>query len=376
MRVSGVAQRLHTRSRLHRRAVMPNLPPKTSERALKSAAEDTTMATSSPALKLPIVSLSVMEEDMRVERTGTPATSSVTPRRFFTDPEQLTALAAASVPLILRLGSGALTRGWSASFVREDAASTSSDAEKKEAYTMIRANGFMLQETSATTTLPRPAKPIVLYDNEACPFCRKVRECVGILDLDVLYLPTPRGGKRFRKDLEQRAGRVQVPYMIDPNTGSEMFESDAIMSYLCSKYGKDAKQQAGDSPNPVPMGLRMGLLTTISCALALMPRMASSSSYTPSTFSDDECGLQPLWLWGYEASPFTKVVREQLNVLEIPHVFRSCARGSPKRQTVFDKEGSFQVPYLEDPNNDTALFESLDIRKYLQQTYGTASSST
>ncbi len=46
---------------------------------------------------------------------------------------------------------------------------------------------------------------------------------------------------------------------------------------------------------------------------------------------------------GYEGSPFCKVVREQLCELELPHLYRSCARGSPKRQELLDKWGSFQV---------------------------------
>ena len=33
-----------------------------------------------------------------------------------------------------------------------------------------------------------------------------------------------------------RAGRVQVPYLVDPNTGAEMFESDAILAYLDRTY--------------------------------------------------------------------------------------------------------------------------------------------
>ena len=53
---------------------------------------------------------------------------------------------------------------------------------------------------------------------------------------------------------------------------------------------------------------------------------------------------------GYESSPFCKVVREQLCELELPHVQRSCARGSPKRQELFERRGRFQAPYLEDPN--------------------------
>lgn len=52
-------------------------------------------------------------------------------------------------------------------------------------------------------------------------------------------------------------------------------------------------------------------------------------------------------LWAYEPSPFCRVVRERLVELEIPHLFRSTARGSAKRQEMFDKYGKFQAPLLE-----------------------------
>jgi hypothetical protein len=43
---------------------------------------------------------------------------------------------------------------------------------------------------------------------------------------------------------------------------------------------------------------------------------------------------KPLIVWGYEASPFVQLVREKLVELETPHIFKNCARGSPKRQQV------------------------------------------
>lgn len=56
--------------------------------------------------------------------------------------------------------------------------------------------------------------------------------------------------------------------------------------------------------------------------------------------------------------------------LEIPHLYHTVARNSPKRQAMEDKWGTFQVPYIEDPNTNMALFETPDINKYLEDTYG------
>lgn len=46
-------------------------------------------------------------------------------------------------------------------------------------------------------------------------------------------------------------------------------------------------------------------------------------------------------------SPFCKIAREALCELEIPHEYRAAARGSAKRQELFERRGQFQVPYLE-----------------------------
>ena len=45
---------------------------------------------------------------------------------------------------------------------------------------------------------PRPAKPLVLYEFEGCPFCRKVREALTVLDLEALIYPCPKGGTRIK----------------------------------------------------------------------------------------------------------------------------------------------------------------------------------
>ena len=41
---------------------------------------------------------------------------------------------------------------------------------------------------------PRPDKRLELYEFEACPFCRKVREALTMLDLPVLVHACPKGG--------------------------------------------------------------------------------------------------------------------------------------------------------------------------------------
>jgi glutathione S-transferase len=47
------------------------------------------------------------------------------------------------------------------------------------------------------------------------------------------YRPLP--GSR-REMLLQRTGKVQVPFLVDPNTGEELMESARILEYLEQRY--------------------------------------------------------------------------------------------------------------------------------------------
>ncbi|XAR64685.1 Glutathione transferase [Bertholletia excelsa] len=266
------------------------------------------------------------------------------PKRFSVRPDKLLDILGASLALIFRLGTGAFVSGYSASFVAKDEIPSDKYA--------LEIAGFKVKETSKLG--PRPEKPLEIYEFESCPFCRKVREIVAILDLDVLFYPCPRNGPNFRPKVAQMGGKQQFPYMVDPNTGVAMYESDDIIKYLVGKYGD----------GNVPLMLSLGLLTTLTEGFAMIGRMGRGSSYIPSKLPP-----KPLEIWAYEPSPFCKVAREVLVELELPHLLRSCARGSPKRQILYEKAGHFQVPYLEDPNTGVKMFESAEIVEYLRATY-------
>ncbi|XP_057488728.1 uncharacterized protein LOC130774688 isoform X2 [Actinidia eriantha] len=267
-----------------------------------------------------------------------------TPKRFSVRPDKLLDILGASLALIFRLGTGAFVSGYSVSFVPKNEIPSDKYA--------LEIAGFKVKETSKIG--PRPEKPIEIYEFESCPFCRKVREIVAVLDLDVLFYPCPRNSPNFRPKVGQMGGKQQFPYMVDPNTGVAMYESDEIIRYLVGKYGD----------GNVPFMLSLGLLTTLTEGFAMIGRMGRGSSYTPSKLPP-----KPLEIWAYEPSPFCKVVREVLVELELPHLLRSCARGSPKRQILYEKAGHFQVPYLEDPNTGVQMFESAEIVEYLRATY-------
>ncbi len=80
-----------------------------------------------------------------------------------------------------------------------------------------------------------PALLLELYSYEGCPFCRIVRETLSELELPYLLHNVPRGGAR-REALVALAGKMQVPYLVDPNTEVAMFESADIVRYLNETY--------------------------------------------------------------------------------------------------------------------------------------------
>jgi glutathione S-transferase len=200
----------------------------------------------------------------------------------------------------------------------------------------------------------RPEKTLELYEFENCPFCRKVREALSILDLEADIRPCPKRGPGFRKALRERAGKAQFPYLIDPNTDTEMYESDDIVQYLFDQYG-DGR---------VPPLLSLPILRDVTSVMAGGPRLGHGSHYRKARSAEVD-----LELYSFEASPFCRLVREVLCTLELPYRLHNVAKGSPSRDAFVSRAGHMMVPYLVDPNTGKAMFESAEIVRYLEETY-------
>jgi len=217
------------------------------------------------------------------------------------------------------------------------------------------------KETNKASELKRPEKAIEIYEFQGCPFCRKVRVAVSVLELDVLFKPCPSGGTRWRPQAVEKGGKSQFPFMVDPNTGTEMYESDEIVKYLFENYGPGAENI------PLAFAIRNNLLLN---GIGLIPRNLLGSANKARPSSGQKPVPKPLSLWGFETSPFVVLVKEVLCELEIPYTQYSCPRGSAKRQELKQRKNRFQVPYIEDPNTGAELFESGAIVDYLTSVYG------
>ncbi len=221
----------------------------------------------------------------------------------------------------------------------------------------------------------QPEKLLELYDFEACPYCCKVRQVLTELDLDAMIYPCPRGGSRFRPRVIERGGRASFPYLVDPNTGVEMYESDDIIDYLYETYGG----------RPVPRDLLDNMLgqaaSTLAVGLRGLHGLTARTALAPE---------QPLELFSFESSPFSRPVRELLCELELPYILRNTGKGQWKdlgppfvkshvfagtplrgrnRLVLKQRTGRVQLPYLIDPNTGTEMYESRDIMDYLLETY-------
>ncbi|KAI8563033.1 hypothetical protein RHMOL_Rhmol03G0081600 [Rhododendron molle] len=105
---------------------------------------------------------------------------------------------------------------------------------------------------SSYTPSKLPPKPLEVWAYEASPFCKVVREVLvevfsgsincgkktaqvvkeeGYKALDNCARGSPK-----RQILYKKAGHFQVPYLEDPNTGVQMFESAEIVEYLRATY--------------------------------------------------------------------------------------------------------------------------------------------
>jgi glutathione S-transferase len=254
--------------------------------------------------------------------------------------------------------------------------------------TLFDSDHRMTVATSLATTLLRgglgvatrpsavqPDLPLELYEFEACPYCRLVREALTELDLDARIFPCPKGGERFRPKVVELGGKAQFPFLVDPNAGRRLFESADIVRYLFETYGQ----------RDLPLHWRLPRLQQLGSGIAGLPRLGAGLRARPSRLPD-----RALELYSFESSPFARPVRELLCELEIPYTLRSVGRSTPSdwvppalrdalsirpepatknRRELLGRAERISIPYLIDPNTGTELAESAEIISYIRTTY-------
>lgn len=235
---------------------------------------------------------------------------------------------------------------------------------------------------SGTPYPKQPEKALKLYEFEGSPFCRRVREVMTVLNLDYEVYPCPKGGQRYRQEMKQLGGKKQFPFLVDENTGDQLYESQDIIHYLFKHYGRTGTTPKKYAHYPkIPVAAFAGTILN-----------GARGVWVNKDILNREAPQQLLELWGFEASPYTRIVRGVLTELELPFKFHNAAKerwqdqglaalrlkpgkyvplAGGKRERILTVMGdNLQVPYLVDPNTGVKMFESAEIVKYLQQQYG------
>lgn len=99
---------------------------------------------------------------------------------------------------------------------------------------MLRGKSDVMQQTNARPDNAK-MKPIELWAYECSPFVRPVKEKLSSLGLPHVVVSCSRGS-RNRDKMINKVGRFQVPFIVDDNTGIEMFEGGEIVNYLEAVY--------------------------------------------------------------------------------------------------------------------------------------------
>ncbi|CDP00857.1 unnamed protein product [Coffea canephora] len=213
-----------------------------------------------------------------------------------------------------------------------------------------------LIEDSQTINSVDPPIRLQLFEFEACPFCRRVREAITELDLSVEIYPCPKGSVRHREAVRRLGGKEQFPFLIDPNSEIQLYESSDIVKYLFQKYGK------GRSPST-------GLLESTIVTGWMPTLLRAGRGMTLWEKSRKEAPIKMLELFSYENNPYARIVREALCELELPYILQNVAKGSKRAPLLVELSGSKEVPYLVDHNTGQQIGDYKRIIPYLFETY-------
>lgn len=79
---------------------------------------------------------------------------------------------------------------------------------------------------------------LTLYVKTGCPYCAKVLAVAEKLSIELNLKNV--ADEAIATELITRGGKLQMPYLVDGDTATEMYESDDIITYLREKVGDKA----------------------------------------------------------------------------------------------------------------------------------------
>lgn len=278
-----------------------------------------------------------------------------------TESTSLAGILTSAVGLALRLGTGAFVLGWKIDTIQAPEV----NEEGKRQYS-LKLLGSMIRLRDCSSVLSpsmQPKKKLVLYDNESCPYCKRVREMLNLLDITYECRPCFETNKNAW-GMNNSNQNLLLPYLYDPNLDDTTFGDDEIIHKLLDRYGPPPSEWDRKALWPI----EFKAFSVITSQLATCVRGNPGVRQQTNARSDND-QMRPIELWGYECSPFVRPVKEKLCTLCLPHTVVSCSRGSSNRDKMVELTGRFQVPYIVDPNTGIEMFEGAEIVEYLEAVY-------
>ena len=273
-----------------------------------------------------------------------------------TESTDLAGFASAAAGLALRLGTGAFVLGW-----KIDTILAPELNEQGQKQYSLKLGPIRLRDSSSVLDdTMQPEKTLVLYENESSPYCKRVREMMNLLDITYECRPCFEANRNAWGVESDRP----LPYLYDPNTDETIFGDDEIINRLLEQYGPSVSRFDRKALWPIEFKAFSVLTSQFTSLLRGNPASTQQSNARP-----DNDRMKPIELWGYECSPFVRPVKEKLSALGLPHRVVSCSRGSSNRDKMVAKTGTFQVPFIVDPNTNIEMFEGSEIVEYLNAVY-------
>lgn len=239
-----------------------------------------------------------------------------------------------------------------------------------------------------------PNHHLILYEYEASPWCRLVREYATILDLQIHIRPCPRqtlflegafdASSRFRPEamgyLQQyhQTDDLTFPLLVDQTDSTRepvvIIQSYDILNHLWDRYGQNVLTTSEQAPRAdqrinstnIPFPFRF---LSLAAPAYFRPWPTCGILQTPSLWNKEE--NDEVVLYQAEGCPESRLVREVLCTLEVPYL--SIPMGNGSSHQLPNNTAKAEIPVLID--GDSVLQGADDCRNYLWNKYRDATNS-
>lgn len=78
---------------------------------------------------------------------------------------------------------------------------------------------------------------LILYTTPMCPYCKRVEAYLE--EANIPYEErNVASNPAFRDELLDKGGRMQVPFLVDSERDTSMYESEDMLNYIAEHYAK------------------------------------------------------------------------------------------------------------------------------------------